>query len=204
MDESLLRATEARLWDLVSRRMRDGADAAEIDRQIRELFEERWAVVFTDLAGFSRKAEAYGITHFLQVIFRQRELLFPIIRDFGGILVKSEADSLLLIFRTAAAAIDCSIEMQRATKRANARLVEADEVHLCVGVGVGEVLRIGDHDICGHQVNAASTLGEDTANAGQILVTDSVIKDLGQASPYESRDIEDVVAGSSGNAEILY
>ena len=36
------------------------------------------------------------------------------------------------------------------------------------------MLRIGDVDVFGTEVNAASKLGEDTAAAGQILVTGAV------------------------------
>jgi len=43
-----------------------------------------------------------------------------------------------------------------------------------VGIGYGDVLRIGDADVFGAEVNAAAKLGEDTAVAGEILVTAAV------------------------------
>jgi len=43
---------------------------------------------------------------------------------------------------------------------------------LCVGIGFGDVLRIGDSDVWGREVNAASKLGEDTAKSVEILVTE--------------------------------
>lgn len=49
-------------------------------------------------------------------------------------------------------------------------------VLLCVGLGYGDVLRIGDSDVFGAEINAASKLGEDTAKAHEILVTGSVKK----------------------------
>ena len=39
------------------------ADLARIDQRIWDLFGEEWAVMFTDLAGFSRQVEAFGIIH---------------------------------------------------------------------------------------------------------------------------------------------
>lgn len=42
---------------------------------------------------------------------------------------------------------------------------------LCVGIGYGRVLRIGDLDVFGAEVNAASKLGEDIAKANEVLVT---------------------------------
>ena len=190
----LLKASEERLWHLVSLRMEDGADVDAIDKQIWDLFGERWAVMFTDLSGFSRKAEEFGITHFLQVIYRQRELLYPIIRDHGGILVKAEADSLLLLFSTPPSAVNCAIAMQQATIRANERLIDEEKVHLCLGIGVGEVLRIGSHDVWGREVNAASKLGEDTAKTGEILVTSSV-HDYLRGTSYTLEAIDAVASG---------
>ena len=45
---------------------------------------------------------------------------------------------------------------------------------LCLGVGFGRVLRVGDADVFGPEVNAAAKLGENTAQAGEILITGSV------------------------------
>ena len=80
-----------------------GADTAGIDRRIWDLFGEEWAIMFTDLSGFSRQVAAFGIIHFLQVIFEQKRLLLPIVAAHDGILIKVEADSFLIIFKRAGA-----------------------------------------------------------------------------------------------------
>jgi len=56
-------------------------------------------------------------------------------------------------------------------------------VLLCVGLGCGEVLRIGDRDVFGAEVNAAAKLGEDTAKAHEILVTAAVRDAVAGAEP---------------------
>ena len=53
---------------------------------------------------------------------------------------------------------------------------KAEEVLLCVGLGYGDMLRIGDSDVFGAEVNAASKLGEDYARPYEILVTGEVKK----------------------------
>lgn len=60
------------LWELVEQRSRRGADVATVDRAIWERFGQRRAIMFTDLAGFSRQVEQFGILHFLHVIHEQR------------------------------------------------------------------------------------------------------------------------------------
>ena len=56
----------------------------------------------------------------------------------------------------------------------NRKRPKAEEVLLCVGLGYGDVLRIGDSDVFGAEVNAASKLGEDHARPYEIVVTGAV------------------------------
>jgi len=173
-------ASEDRLEKLITERLTPGADKEAIDRRIWDLFGETWAVMFTDLSGFSRHVARFGIIHFLQVIFESQRLLIPCIDRHDGILLKVEGDSMLVIFRRGVRAIECAIEMQRVLKTYNVNKSPEEQVLLCVGLGYGRMLRIGDHDVYGPEVNAASKLGEDTAEAWEILATDAVKKEAEQ------------------------
>lgn len=165
--------TEERLWRLIEERTKSGANTESIDERIWDLFGEEWTIMFTDLAGFSRHVASFGIIHFLQVIYEHKKLLLPIVEEKCGILLKAEADSLMIVFKRPASALAAAIEMQRACQQANQRRIAEEQMLLCVGLGTGHVLRIGEEDIYGSEVNAASKLGEDTAKANEILVTDA-------------------------------
>ncbi|MEI6296726.1 MAG: adenylate/guanylate cyclase domain-containing protein [bacterium] len=167
-------ASEDRLEKLIEERLEAGADKEMIDKRIWDLFGEEWAVMFTDLSGFSRNVAKFGIIHFLQTIYESQRLLIPVIEQNDGILLKIEGDSYLVIFRNTKKALQCSIEMQKVLKKYNEDRTAEEKVLLCVGLGYGKMLRIGDQDVFGAEVNAASKLGEDTAKAGEILVTSSV------------------------------
>lgn len=167
-------AGEAKLWRLIELRSQPNADTAAIDRRIWDLFGERWAVMFTDLSGFSRRVAEFGITHFLQVIHEHRRLLYPMIEEHDGIVFGAHADSLLVMFRRPEVALDCAFAMQRECQRINQRRRPEEQILLCVGIGYGDVLRIGDSEVWGAEVNAASKLGEDTARSGEVLVTGAV------------------------------
>ncbi len=173
MDDLLLKGSAARLWHLISLRCERGADTASIDQRIWDLFGEEWAVVFTDLSGFSRRVEEFGIIHFLQVIYEHQKLLLPVVEQHDGILVKVEGDSLMLLFRRASRALDCLQAMMRACDHVNERRKPEEQILLCAGLGYGRILRVGDEDMWGAEVNAASKLGEDRAKAGEILITDA-------------------------------
>ena len=142
--DDYLKGSEARLWSLIAARSKAGADVRSLDARIWDLFGDDWAVMFTDLSGFSRQVAKFGIIHFLQVIYEQKELLLPIVAGHDGILVKIEADSFLILFKRAKGALACAIEMQRACQQLNARRTPEEQVLLCVGIGYGRLLRIGD------------------------------------------------------------
>lgn len=170
------RASTDRLELLIEERLQAGSDRERIDRRIWNLFGEKWAVLYTDLSGFSRRVAEFGVIHFLQTIYESHRLLVPVIQYGNGILLKTEGDSLMVIYRSPEDAIRSAIAMQQCCQRHSAVQRPEDQVLLCIGIGFGEVLRIGDDDIYGAEVNAACKLGEDAAKAHEILITGAVAK----------------------------
>lgn len=187
---------EARLWRLIAERCKGEANTELIDKKIWDLFGERWAVMFTDLSGFSRGVAQFGIIHFLQIIYQHNTLVAPIIDDHQGFLLKVEGDSLLALFRRPQAALDCAIAMQKACQRISKRKTSEEEILLCIGLGYGDVLRIGEHEVFGAQVNAASKLGEDTAGPNEILVTEELANACGGSDQKIYSEIDAVIPGA--------
>ena len=203
MSDEHLKTSEDRLWALIEERSKM-QDPAAVDQRIWDLFGETWAVMFTDLSGFSRHVESFGILNFLQIIHEHKLLLDPVIGAHDGILIKTEADSLLIIFRRTASAVKCAVHMQRVLHRFNEQRAPEVQVLLCVGIGYGPILRIGDKDVFGQQVNAASKLGEDTAKANEILVTQAAKESAGELAGVSYQRLEDKVAGSQVNFRVSY
>jgi adenylate cyclase len=196
-------ASDDRLEKLLSLRLEPNADKAAIDKRIWSLFGEEWAVMFTDLSGFSRNAAAFGIIHFLQIIQESQRLMVPCVDRHDGILLKAEGDSMLVIFRSAEKAVQCACQMQNVCQDYSSSRDPEERIDLCVGLGFGPVLRIGDHNVFGAEVNAAAKLGEDIAKAHQILVTESVQKAL-DGSSYQFAPIDEIPPGASAAFRLLY
>jgi adenylate cyclase len=194
----------ARLEALVVQRTQAGADKEAIDQRIWDLFGERWAVMFTDLSGFSRHVAEFGIVHFLQVIHESQRVLVPVIEERDGILLKTEGDSMLVMFRNPAKALACSIAMQGVLEEYNKDRSASERVLLCVGLGYGDVLRIGDDDVFGAEVNAASKLGEDEADAGDILVTNSLRDAVEAIEGADFKPIDFIPPGADGAYRVAY
>ena len=158
---------------LLNQRRQPGADWAAIDAAIFARFGRMQAVMFTDLVGFSRVVEAFGIVHFLQLIQESETLFLPVIREHGGHCLKHEGDSLLVVFDAPQQALAAARAMVQATVAANPGRAPEDRIEICIGLGYGMVLCIDDNDVWGAEVNAASKLGEDMAKGGEVLVTDT-------------------------------
>ncbi len=199
-----LKGSEGRLWHLVSERRKPGADRKGIDQRIWDLFGEDWSIMFTDLSGFSRQVAEFGIIHFLEIILEKKTLLLPIVADHDGILIKVEADSFLIIFRRPESALTCAIDMQHACQRHNADRVPEDQVLLCLGLGFGRILRIGDSDVFGAEVNAASKLGEDTAASNEILVTGGFVDALENSSALKLERLTETIPGTDVAHRLIY
>ena len=92
-------------------------------------------------------------------------------------------------------AVRTMIACQEACRRHNEGRAPEDRVELCLGIGFGPMLRIGDEDVWGKEVNVASRLGEDTAGSGEILVSEAVraavADDLPECS-FERLDVDRV------------
>jgi len=197
-------ASEERLEKLIAERVKPGADKARIDERIWDLFGEHWCIMFTDLSGFSRGVEKFGIIHFLQTIYEAHRLLIPIIDSHDGILLKVEGDSYMVIFRNVHKAISASLAMQQLLEDYNVDRSAEEKVLLCIGLGFGRVLKIGDSDVFGAEVNAASKLGEDIARAREILVTLAVMEQAGDFPGITFSPIEEIPPGAKQAFRVNY
>jgi class 3 adenylate cyclase len=197
-------ASEDRLEKLIQERLEPGANREKIDQRIWDLFGEEWCVMFTDLSGFSRGVAKFGIIHFLQMIHESERLLIPRIEAHDGILLKVEGDSFLVIFRNVRKALQCSIDMQRTLETYNEARAPEDQVLLCVGLGFGRMLRIGDTDVFGAEVNAASKLGEDLAKAREVLVTESVRREAADVRAISFEPLAEEIPGVGAAYKLIY
>jgi adenylate cyclase len=102
--------------------------------------------------------------------------LRPVIEQRNGIVFEVVGDSMLIWFPTVQDALQCSIELQEACQQHNADLEPAHQILLCLGIGYGRVIRVGNSRLAGGEVNVASKLGEDIAEAYEILISDNARK----------------------------
>ena len=166
---------------------------AAIKEVIRDTFERRKAVLALDMSGFTLSVRRDGILSYLCQIRRMQKLTLPIVQSHRGELVKFEADNLLAVFDDAGDAVDAALEMLRAAEEEP--VGDAPRLGFSIGIDHGDLLLIEGVDCFGDPVNLAHKLGEDTARAGELLVTGNVRGRLGDPSRFRMEEMNISISG---------
>ncbi len=126
------------------------------------------AIMAVDVVGYSRlMGEDEAGT--AKAVREHRQAAVPIVASFGGRVVKTMGDGLLLEFPSVVAAVECAVTIQKMMVERNVDTPEASRVVYRVGVHLGDVLIDGD-DILGEGVNIAARL-ESICEPGGISVS---------------------------------
>lgn len=189
------------LYKLLDIRIEHPEKTLEIDEKIKKEFEQTQAIFILDMSGFSRTVQRYGIIHYLAMVHRMRRIVRPDVERNGGLVVKFEADNCFAVFEKPDQAVKAALDIQRDLEVANLMTAEESDVHISVGIGYGPILLFCE-DMYGNELNLASKLGEDVAERGEILLTDSAKKEIKDKS-YSFKAVPLAISGVSMNANKL-
>lgn len=152
------------------------AEKEKMDALFREKFEKILTVMFTDLVGSTSMTETVGDLESRMVIKHHNDIVFPIIKNNKGVLVKTIGDGTLSYFDRAQDGVRAATQIQKAL----------DEFNLSKQIVIPIMLRIGLHtgtcgmdknDIFGDTVNTASRY-ESAANAGEVYISEETYNSL--------------------------
>ena len=155
-----------------------GVDKVELEQQIWQEFGCTRAVLVMDSTGFTRITNSHGIVHYLRVLARIREELVPVFESHGSLRTRVEADNIYAEFENVVSAHLAAIEANHLVDRQRFDLADSERFGICIGIGFGQLLDSGHEGLYGPEMNLASKLGEDTAEAGEILLTEAAWTDL--------------------------
>jgi adenylate cyclase len=138
------------------------------------------AILAVDVVGYARLMGVDEEGTLAQLKAHRKELLIPKVAEYGGRIVKTTGDGVLVEFPSAVEAVRHAVDVQRAMAGRNADVPAERRIELRMGINVGDVIADGD-DLYGEGVNVAARL-EALADAGGIcvsaLVRDSVRNNL--------------------------
>jgi len=118
------------------------------------------AIVFTDIVGYTSQMEK-DEQHTMELLNKQREIIFPLAKEFGGEVIKEIGDGLLMMFTSAVQAVTFAITVQK-------RLVD-EELTIRAGIHIGDVV-FEEGDVFGSAVNIAARI-EPLALHGGICIS---------------------------------
>lgn len=171
------------------------AGRKKIETEVWNAYGTERVVFVLDMSGFSLLTRKHGIIHYLSMVRRVQLISEPIIRTYGGSLLKFEADNCFAVFPDTFSAVHAAIALQLAFDASNLLTADDFDVHISCGIDYGKILIIGDTDCFGDAVNRACKLGEDVATAGEILVTQDAIKTITSDLDFKLREIVISVSG---------
>src|SRR5260221_4793297 len=133
------------------------------------------AILAADVAGYSRLMglDEAGTA---RTLHEHRAAVDPIVAHYGGRIVKTTGDGVLLEFPSIVAAVDCAVVVQNLMRKRNRDVLEEGRMLFRIGINLGVVLIDGD-DILGDGVNIAARL-EGVAEPGGICVSDDVYRQV--------------------------
>jgi len=173
--------SETELERLLGDRLDHPDQCATIDTRIREQFIETHAVLVLDSSGFSRNCQQHSIIEALAEVERMRRAIVPLFQHQGGRVFKIEVDNIYAVFP----------QVEGALALAKETLVQLAPlgIRVSIGIGYGELLMIAEQDhysnVYGIEMNLASKLGEDVAEANEIWLTDAAFQQLNGSSEFE-------------------
>lgn len=146
------------------------ADRSRIEDEIWREFGVERAVLALDMSHFSLSVRRSGILGYLGLIRRMQVATRPIVEAHRGSLVEFHADNLMAVFPDVPEAVEAAIAMNRAL-RAELHPDGAPLIEAGIGIDYGRFLLVEGCRCFGDTVNTAFKLGEDLAQAGEILLT---------------------------------
>ena len=134
------------------------------------------AIVSADVVGYSRLMGADETGTLAALRAHRAELIDATVAEYGGRIVKTMGDGLLLEFPSVVDATACAVRVQTSMAARNAEVAEDQRITFRIGVNLGDIIIEGD-DILGDGVNIAARL-EALAEPGGIAISGRVHEDV--------------------------
>ncbi len=144
------------------------------------------AIVFTDIAGYSRMMEE-DEERTIRVLRRHNTIVLPLVERSGGEVIDAIGDGLFILFPSVREAVVCSVAIQEAIGAYNSGARDDERFRLRIGIHLGEVWREGDR-VFGNGVNVAARV-QPLAPPGGICITEDVYRQVSNKLSHEMRSI---------------
>ena len=144
-------------------------------------------ILFADVSGYSRMMRADEERTLVDLRAHLAELVGPVIQRFGGRIVKTVGDGVMVEFGSAVEAVRCAVELQRGMFQRNEGVPAERRQTFRIGLHLGDVIA-SDDDVFGDTVNLAARL-QGVAEPGAIVVSAAVYEQVRDKLALPFRDL---------------
>lgn len=141
-------------------------------------------ILFTDLKDsteyFDRKGDVDGLLR----IEKHNDLLFPLIQEEGGRVIKTIGDAIMALFETPVAGVRAAERMQRVLYKHNQDKPDREQIHVSIGINSGKGF-IKGKDVFGKIVNIAARI-ESIAGPDEILISETTHRSIQSGQRFKS------------------
>lgn len=150
------------------------------EEEFRKKYAYDAAILILNMTGFTKTCMDYGSLFSFLKIFDIQKICLPILMEFGAKRIRTFADNFTATFSHPENALDAALEIHRRIYIFNEPQQQNGEVcfECSIGLGYGEVFKIGPDQAMGSEMNQASKLGEDTARKGEVMITEGFFNAL--------------------------
>ena len=144
-------------------------------------------ILFADVFGYSRMMRADEERTLVDLHAHLAELVAPVIERFGGRIVKTVGDGVMVEFGSAVEAMRSAVELQRGMAERNEGVPVERRQTFRIGLHLGDVIA-SDDDVFGDTVNLAARL-QGVAEPGAIVLSAAVYEQVRDKLALTFRDL---------------
>jgi adenylate cyclase len=130
------------------------------------------AVAYADMVGYSRLIELDDIGTLERLRSLRSALIEPAIAEYGGKIVQTGGDSMLIVFDSIDGAVRCALKLQQEIPTHDGEQDRDRTIRYRIGINIGDVIADGT-DLHGDTVNVAARL-QTECPPGEVCVTRAV------------------------------
>ncbi len=138
------------------------------------------AIMFTDIVGFSRQMGA-DEARMLRLLDVHNHVIHQATAAHNGHVINTVGDAFLVDFPSVVHAVQCAQHIQHQFKTHNAKKNAAEQIHIRVGIHLGDIVQ-RDGDVFGDGVNVAARL-QALAEPDTICISQAVYKEVDKKLP---------------------
>ena len=139
------------------------------------------AIMFTDIVGFSRQMGA-DETRMLRLLEVHNQIIQQAVAAHQGEVIKIMGDAFLVNFPLVVNAVQCARQIQAQFYSYNAEKDKAEQIHVRIGIHLGDIVVQPNGDVLGDGVNIASRL-QTLAEPDTICISHKVYEEVEKKLP---------------------